>query len=57
MEKILNVKDLLGVSPGGSLFSEIFEQALKEGIEFFGFKLGFDPESGWIYLKERLKIC
>ena len=39
------------------LFSEVFEQALKEGIEFFGFKLGFDPESGWIYLKEKLKIC
>ncbi|GAB6075522.1 DNA/RNA nuclease SfsA [Desulfurobacterium crinifex] len=38
-------------------FSKTFEKALQIGVKFFAFKLSFCPENGWIYLKERIKLC
>jgi len=38
-------------------FSKVFENALQKGVKFFAFKLSFCPESGWVYLKERVKLC
>ncbi|WP_456455168.1 DNA/RNA nuclease SfsA [Thermovibrio sp.] len=38
-------------------FAEAFEEALKEGIKFFGLKLSFKPETGEILFKSKLKLC
>jgi sugar fermentation stimulation protein A len=38
-------------------FCNTFKRALSSGVEFFGFKLGFCPESGNITVRDRLNIC
>lgn len=38
-------------------FSRTFELALGEGVKFFGFRLGFEPETGCILLRGELPLC
>jgi sugar fermentation stimulation protein A len=39
------------------LFAESFKRALSSGVEFFGVKLKFLPETGGIYVDGKLPLC
>ena len=56
----LSFRDCVCFSPNSETdlaFCDAFKRALLNGVEYYGFRLGFSPERGEVFMRGKLELC